>query len=75
MMQFLATTRKNNTSFPKTYIIGTCLGMEGGKKERNISDIDRNDDEKLLGFVLLKRMSNAARQRFARLPKIFYCQN
>ena len=49
--------------------------MEGGKKERNISDMDSNDDEKLLGFVLLKRMSNAAPQRFARLPKRFYRRN
>ena len=33
MLQFLAATRKTNTSFPKTCIIGTCLGMEGGKKK------------------------------------------
>ena len=41
-------------------------------KERNISDIDSNDDEKLLGFVLLKRTSNAARQRVVHLPKRVY---
>ena len=45
------------------------------EKERNVSDIDSNDDEQLLGFVLLKIMSNAARQGFARLPKRFYCRN
>ena len=33
MLQFLAATRKTNTSFPKTCIIGTCLEMEGGKKK------------------------------------------
>ena len=74
-MQFLATTWKTNTSFPKTCIIGTCLGMEGEKKERNKSNMDSNNDEKLLGFVLLKRMSNTARQCFARVPKRFYCRN
>ena len=75
MLQFLAATRKTNTSYPKTCIIGTCLGMEDGKKERNISDIDSNNEKKLLGFVLLKRMSNAARQCFARVPKRFYRWN
>ena len=45
--------------------------IEVQEKEKKISDIDSNDDEKLLGFVLLKRMSNAARQCFVRVPKRF----